>query len=218
MWTTQRHDRRTRRQAQFQLECLDDRLVLSAAGGAGASIAHLGAMEHRLETRLARLEAKNGDLVTPAMARIQTRLARIQARMNVSVAATSGGSSGPGFQMTTFSTGSNTGGSASTTTDATTTPNPTNPPGHLPGHLLPGPNGRPVAIVFGAVSASSGSASTPSTGSTGGSASTPSTSDSGGSTSTTTDATTTSNPTTPPGHLPGHLLLGPNGQPVAVVH
>jgi hypothetical protein len=74
MLTTHRSDRRTRRQAQFQLECLDDRLVLSAAGGVGTSVAQLGAMEHRLETRLARLEAQNGDQVTPAMARIQARL------------------------------------------------------------------------------------------------------------------------------------------------
>jgi hypothetical protein len=128
MWTNHRRDRRTRRQARFQLDCLDDRLVLSAAGGVGAAIAHLGAVEQRLETRLARLEAQDGDHVTPAMSRIQTRLARIQARMNGSGAATSGGSSGPGFQMTTVSTGSNTGGSTSTTTGATT-PSSGPPPG-----------------------------------------------------------------------------------------
>jgi hypothetical protein len=141
--TNHRRARRTRRQARFQLESLDDRLVLSAAGGVGASIAHLGAVEQRLETRLARLEAQNGDHVTPTMARIHTRLARIQARMNVSGAATSGGSSGPGFQMTTFSTGSNTGGSTSTTT-----PSSGAPPGRLPGHFLTGPNGQPIAVVF----------------------------------------------------------------------
>jgi len=95
---------------------------------------------------------------------------------------------GPAFQMTTLRTGSNTGGSTSTTT-----PSPTTPTGRLPGHLLLGPDGQPVAIVFGADSASSGSAST------------------------TTDATTTPSPTTPTGHLPGHLLLGPDGQPVAIV-
>ena len=61
MLTTLRRDRRTRRQAQFNLESLDDRLVLSAgAGGAAAEAvgAKAAAIEHRHEARLARHEAK----------------------------------------------------------------------------------------------------------------------------------------------------------------
>jgi hypothetical protein len=121
--------------------------------------------------------------------------------------------------MTTFSTGSGSGGSTSTTSNATT-PSPSDPRGLLPGHFITGPNGQPIGVIFGAVSASSGSASTPSTGSTGGSASTPGTSDSGGSASTTNDATTvgTPSPKDPHGLLPGHFLTDPNGHPVAIVY
>jgi hypothetical protein len=151
MFTITRRDRRNRRQAQFQFECLDDRLVLSAAGGVELSIAHLSAMEHRLETRLARLEAQNGEQVTPAMARIQTRLARIQAQISPPVAAT-------------------IGGSASATTDGAPA-SPRDPHGLLPGHFIYGPNGQPIGATSGAVSASSASASTPSTSDSGGSAS-----------------------------------------------
>jgi hypothetical protein len=48
MLTTQRHDRRVRRQARFHLESLDDRLVLSAgAGGAAAdAVVHFPAPNH----------------------------------------------------------------------------------------------------------------------------------------------------------------------------
>jgi len=136
MLTNHRRDRRTRRQSQFQFECLDDRLVLSAAGGVGLSVAHLSAMEHRLETRLARLESQNGDQVTPAMAHIQTRLARIQARLTPPVAGTIGGS-----------------------TDATS-PSPRDPHGLLPGTFITGPDGQPIGVFSGAVSPSSGSTGT----------------------------------------------------------
>jgi hypothetical protein len=80
MLTTQRHDQRTRRQARFELECLDDRLVLSAGGG-GMAVAQLTAVEHRLEGRLAQLQARHGAQPTAAEARIQSRIARIQARI-----------------------------------------------------------------------------------------------------------------------------------------
>jgi hypothetical protein len=48
MLTTQRHDRRVRRQARFLLESLDDRLVLSAGarGAAAEAVVHHQAADH----------------------------------------------------------------------------------------------------------------------------------------------------------------------------
>jgi hypothetical protein len=108
-----------------------------------------------------------------------------------------------------FGTGTTSGSSASTTstsdsagstgtTTGGTTDSPSDPKGTLPGHLVPGPTGQPIAIVFGAGSS--------------GSSTTTNTSDSGSSTGTTTDS-----PSDSQGTLPGHLVNGPSGQPIAVV-
>jgi hypothetical protein len=88
-------------------------------------------------------------------------------------------------------------GSTGTTTGGTSD-SPSDPKGTLPGHTVPGPNGQPIAIVFG--SGSSGSANTTST------------SDSAGSTGTTTDNSNDSQ-----GTLPGHIVTGPHNQPIAAV-
>jgi len=83
MLTTRKLDQRTRRQALFTLETLDDRLVLSAgAGGAAAAEAagaigsHAALVEQRHEARIARHEAK----LERIHARHEARLARIEAR------------------------------------------------------------------------------------------------------------------------------------------
>ena len=210
MLTTTRRDKRNRRQAQFQLECLDDRLVLSATGGMGPTMAHLTAVEHRLETRLATLEARNGDNVTPAMARIQTRLAGIQARLSSPVTAATPTPKDPhgllpvsvvtgpngqivaatnGAVSTSVPTSSGSAGSAGATTDATSV-SPKDPHGLLPVSVVTGPNGQIVASTDGAVPTSSNSADA------------------------TTDATTVS-PKDPHGLLPVSVVTGPNGQIVA---
>jgi len=83
MLTTRKHDQRTRRQALFILESLDDRLVLSAgAGGAAAAEAagaigsHAALVEQRHEARIARHEAK----LERIHARHEARLERMAAR------------------------------------------------------------------------------------------------------------------------------------------
>jgi hypothetical protein len=58
MLTTHRRDQRTRRQAPFTLESLDDRLVLSAAGAGVAAEAVAARHEAKLERVEARHEAK----------------------------------------------------------------------------------------------------------------------------------------------------------------
>jgi hypothetical protein len=71
MLTTTRRDQRTRRQALFILESLDDRLVLSAAAGAAAE-----AVAARHEAKLERVEARH-----------EARLARVEARHEAGLAA-----------------------------------------------------------------------------------------------------------------------------------
>ena len=82
MLTTLRRDRRTRRQANFNLESLDDRLVLSVASGgavAEAAGAKAAILEHRHEVRAARHEAK--------LDRMEARHAAKLARMDAHVMA-----------------------------------------------------------------------------------------------------------------------------------
>ncbi len=79
MLTTLRRDRRTCRQANFNLEALDDRLLLSAAAaGAAADIAGSKAafIEHRHEVQAARHEAK----LDRMEARHEAKLDRMEAR------------------------------------------------------------------------------------------------------------------------------------------
>src|SRR5262245_9383694 len=130
MLTTHRRDQRTRRQALFTLESLDERLVLSAAAGAAADavIAHL-------EARLVRLEARHGARFARIEARLEARLARIEARRDpvaipIAVsssasapAATSASSmtSDPVSTTTPTSTGSPSSGTVTTSPRPTTT-------------------------------------------------------------------------------------------------
>lgn len=83
MLTNHRQERRTRRQARFELESLDDRLVLSAtATGAAAEAAvaahanHSALVEQHQEARLARHEAH----LARVQSRHEARLARREAR------------------------------------------------------------------------------------------------------------------------------------------
>ncbi len=89
MLTTLRHDRRTRRQANFNLEALDDRLLLSAASAAVATLHHDVRLEQRLEARLAGMEARHGSHATRAESHLVARIARIDARIALLEANTS---------------------------------------------------------------------------------------------------------------------------------
>ncbi len=78
MLGTLQRDRRTRRQSQYHLETLDDRIVLSAAaaGAVAESTAQAAAIEHRQEVRMAHHE----ELLARREARHEARLARVEAR------------------------------------------------------------------------------------------------------------------------------------------
>ncbi len=85
MLTTFRRDRRNRRQANFDLESLDDRLVLStvAPGGMAEAVgAKAAIIEHRHEVRVARHEAK----LARMEARHEAKLARMEARHEAKLA------------------------------------------------------------------------------------------------------------------------------------
>jgi biotin operon repressor len=84
MLTTLRRDRRARRQANFTLESLDERLVLSAgAGGAAAAeAAKVAATEHRHEVQVARHEAK----LATREARAEAKAHRMEARAEAKAA------------------------------------------------------------------------------------------------------------------------------------
>jgi hypothetical protein len=86
MLTTLRRERRTHRQAHFDLESLDARLVLSAgAGGAAAEAAGVKAaiIEHRREVRADRHEAR----LERMEARHDAKIARMEAHLKASASA-----------------------------------------------------------------------------------------------------------------------------------
>ena len=72
---------------------------------------------------------------------------------------------GPESRRRRFPSVAATGGSAGTTSGATPL-NPTDPPAHLPGHFITGPDGQPVAVVFGAERSAAASSSTSTTSTT----------------------------------------------------
>ncbi len=76
MTTTLRSDRRTRRNALFNLECLDDRIVLSAASAVAAAEAHLA-----LEVSLGHPKAVEKATIT--LDRDEARLARYDAKHHI---------------------------------------------------------------------------------------------------------------------------------------
>jgi hypothetical protein len=212
MLTTQRLDQRTRRQAQFQVECLDERLVLSTAA-ASAVGAHMAAVMNQLEARLAVLEANHGSQMTPAESRIEARITHLEARLAHSVSSPvmspavaapitiSGPIGAPAPAASQTSSASATAGT-STTTVGTTGPIVTTPGSPLPHTLITGPDGTPIGIVRATASGDSTA--------------------SGGSADTTTVGTTSPDSTSPivttPGSpLPHTLITGPDGTPIGVV-
>lgn len=84
MLGTLQRDRRTRRQSQFHLEALDDRIVLSAAaaGAAAESAAKAAVIEHRQEVRIARHE----EVLARREARHEAKVARVEARHEAKLA------------------------------------------------------------------------------------------------------------------------------------
>jgi hypothetical protein len=225
MLTTQRHDQRTRRQARFQIERLDDRLVLSAAAAPAAG-AHISAVMDRLEGRLAAIEAQHGSQVTPAESRLEVRTGAPVFSPNgagpvlMSDSPTSSAPAGagtmsantgvqaPSSQASVAAIVSNPGGSPGMTTTSSTTVGTMNPGSTtpsvpsavalVPGTLLTGPNGNPVGIARTAISSTTADTSTTITGTT---------------------TTGTGNPVAPTSAIslvPGTLLQGPNGQPTAI--
>ena len=78
MLNTLRRDRRTRRQASFNLETLDDRLVLSAAAAGAVAGVH----EHRLEVKIARHEARLDRLEARHEAKLATKEAKQEAMIS----------------------------------------------------------------------------------------------------------------------------------------
>jgi hypothetical protein len=88
MLTTLRRDRRSRRQADLSLEPLDDRLVLSVAGGgavAQAAGTKAALLEHRQEVQVAKHEAKHE-------AKQDAKLARVAVEATVVAPASTGAS------------------------------------------------------------------------------------------------------------------------------
>ncbi len=77
MLKTHRCDLRTRRQATFNLEALDDRLVLSAAAAGAVAGLH----EHRLEVKIARHEARLDKLEARHEAKLAAKEAKQEARI-----------------------------------------------------------------------------------------------------------------------------------------
>ncbi len=127
MLNTLRRDRRNRRQASFNLETLDDRLVLSAAAAGAVA----GVQEHRIEVKIARHEAKLDRLEARHEAKLATKeatqeamISQLQARA-ASLTSVSINSSGIVTVSASGST-SSTGTSASTSS-ATVTPTPVTP-------------------------------------------------------------------------------------------
>jgi hypothetical protein len=119
MLATLRRDRRARRQAHFDLESLDDRLVLSAAaGGAAADAAGVKAaiIEHRREVRAARHEARLERLE----ARHEAKIARMEAHLKASASVNPVIIGGP----TSASAGTAASASAGTAASANTAASP----------------------------------------------------------------------------------------------
>jgi hypothetical protein len=77
MLNTLRRDQRTRRQAGFNLETLDDRLVLSVT-----AVGAVAGAEHRLEVKIARHEAKLDRLEARHEAKLATKEAKQEAMIS----------------------------------------------------------------------------------------------------------------------------------------
>jgi hypothetical protein len=111
MLTAQRRDRRTRRQADFHLECLDSRLVLSAAAGAAvadAAGARAALVAHRHEVQAARHEARLARIEARHEARVARVDARLAARADARAIVTSPVSPAPSSASMSPSTGTST--------------------------------------------------------------------------------------------------------------
>ncbi len=135
MLNTLRRDRRTRRQASFNLEALDDRLVLSAAAAGAVAGLH----EHRLEVRIARHEAKLDRLEARHEAKLATKEASQEtmiSQLEAKAASLSPVTINSSGMVTVPGSASSTGvsASASTVTPApvTTTSGSLNPSGSVP--------------------------------------------------------------------------------------
>jgi hypothetical protein len=143
------HDRRTRRNAQFTLESLDDRIVLSAAAAGTAAEAAVNTkaalLEQKHEAKLAKLEARHEATLAKAEARHEAKLAKLEAKeeakfgkahgvptpitINSSTSASTTVSASPAAvstaPATTASSGSTTSSGTTTAVPATsTTPGP----------------------------------------------------------------------------------------------
>jgi hypothetical protein len=141
MLNTLRRDRRTRRQAGFNLETLDDRLVLSATAAGAVASAH----EHRLEVQIARHEAKLDRLEARHEAKLaqkeatqEARISRLEAQAVSSTPVTinSSGTVSVSGSGSASSTGVSASGSTSPTT-ATPTPITTSGGSLNPGNYVP---------------------------------------------------------------------------------
>ncbi|MHB1556201.1 MAG: hypothetical protein ACYC61_01850 [Isosphaeraceae bacterium] len=150
-------DLRTRRQSQFHLEALDDRIVLSAAaaGAVVESSANAAAIEHRQEVRMAhheellarqearlgRVEARHDAKLAQVEARREARLAFIDARSglpnpNAAVAVTNptavSGSASSSVSANTTGASATTSTTTASPTIVTTPNNSTNPSQQVP--------------------------------------------------------------------------------------
>lgn len=122
MLSTLRRDRRTRRQSQFHLETLDERLVLSAAatGAVAETTADAAAVEHRQEVKAARHEA----LLARQDARHEAKLARIEARHEAKMAFISARSGTSAISTVAIPTASTAAMTSSTSTGVAASANP----------------------------------------------------------------------------------------------
>lgn len=162
MLTTTRRDQRTRRQALFTLETLDDRMVLSAAAagaaaeaaGAASSHAAIVAQPHEAQVaqhdaKLARHEAKEARIDARHAARLAARAATaptLSASVAIPLTPTASAATASTTTASTASTTAPGGTSATFTTSpaasvsaATPTPTPsstsTSSPGPLPANV-----------------------------------------------------------------------------------
>jgi hypothetical protein len=160
MLNTLRRDRRTRRQASFNLEALDDRLVLSAAAAGAVAGLH----EHRLEFRIARHEAKLEKLEARHEANLATKeasqeamISRLEAKAT-SLSPVTFNSSG----MVTVPGSATSTGASGATSPSTVTPAPvTTTSGSLnPGNLVPTSPVATTPIGTGTTTTTTGSNTT----------------------------------------------------------
>lgn len=142
MLSTLRRDRRTRRQSQFQLETLDNRIVLSAAatGAVADTSAKAAAVEHRQEVKAARHEAlverRDARLEARAEAKAakqEAKMAFVSARSGVTATALSAAN----VTASPISGTATTAASAAATTTATPTPIATTGTTTNPTNLVP---------------------------------------------------------------------------------